>query len=196
LGFGISISEFDIFEPTSPLYMNRNLLLTAALIAAIACRQQSKPVTTATDTIADTDSSAIKQADSTGIVSGPDTALIKTDTAILRPEKLIGKWLRPVPGRDKETQGFDLRKDGSAYPINMHTLVYEKWALSKDTLLLWNHTEGVHEKDSAATVDTTLVKELTDTTLVIFPVKAAEGYLEEYEKKVEQGTKGKRKKQK
>lgn len=176
--------------------MKRNLLLTAMFITAIACRQQSKPVKTVTDTIADTDSSLIKQADSTGIVPVPDSALINADTATYKPEQLIGKWLRPVQGRGKETQGFDLRKDGSAHSINMYTLVYEKWALSKDTLLLWNHTEGVHQKDSAATIDTALIKGLTDTTLVIFPIKAAEGYLEEYERKIEKGTGAKRKKQK
>jgi len=176
--------------------MNRNLLLTAMIITALACTHQSKPAKTATDTLADVDSSLIKQADSTGIAPLPDTSFIKADTVSYEPKALIGKWLRPVPGRDKETQGFDLRKDGSAHSINMYTLVYEKWALSKDTLLLWNHTEGVHLKDSAATVDTTIIKDLSDTTLVIFPVKAAEGYLEKYEKKIEKGGRVKGKKQK
>jgi hypothetical protein len=176
--------------------MNRNLLLTAMIITALACRQQPKTAKTVTDTVADVDSSLIKQADSTGIAPLPDTSFIKADTVSYEPKRLIGKWLRPVPGRDKETQGFDLRKDGSAHSINMYTLVYEKWALSKDTLLLWNHTEGVHQKDSAATVDTTIIKDLTDTTLVIFPVKAAEGYLEEYEKKIEKEGRAKGKKQK
>ena len=176
--------------------MNRNLLLIAMFITALACRHQSKPATTATDTLTDVDSSLVKQADSTGIAPLPDTTFIKADTISYEPAALIGKWLRPVPGRDKEMQGFDLRKDSAAHSINMYTLVYEKWALSKDTLLLWNHTEGVHQKDSAATVDTTIIKELTDTTLVIFPVKAAEGYLEKYEKKIEKAGRAKGKKQK
>ena len=171
--------------------MNRNLLLTAMLIAAVACGQQQRQAKPVIDTVADVDSSLIKQADSTGIAPLPDTAFISADTVSYQPEQLIGKWLRPVPGVDKQMQGFDLRKDSNAHSINMYTLVYEKWALSKDTLLLWNHTEGVHQKDSAATVDTTIIKDLTDTTLVLFPVKAAEGYLEKYEKKMEKRGRGK-----
>lgn len=194
LGFGIWILGFLIWYLWS--HMNRNLLLTAMFITALACRHQTKPAKPATDTVADVDSSLVKQADSTGIAPLPDTAFIEADTISYTPEGLTGKWLRPVPGRDKEMQGFDLRKDGSAHSINMYTLVYEKWALSKDTLLLWNHTEGVHEKDSAATVDTTIIKDLTDTTLVIFPVKAADGYLEKYERKIEKGGRANRKKQK
>ena len=176
--------------------MNRYLLLIAMLIAAVACRHQQRQAKPVIDTVADVDSSLIKHADSTGIAPLPDTALIAADTVSYEPEKLIGKWLRLVPGFDKQTQGFDLKKDSIARSINMYTLVYEKWALSKDTLLLWNHTEGVHQKDSAATVDTTIIKELTDTTLVLFPVKAAEGYLEKYERKIEKGGRGKGKKQK
>jgi hypothetical protein len=177
--------------------MTRNLLLLAIFISAVmACRQSSRTAKPLEDTVADVDSSLVKQADSTGIAPLPDTALIAPDTVNYQPGQLVGKWLRPVPGRDKETQGFDLRKDGSAHSINMYTFVYEKWALSRDTLLLWNHTEGVHQKDSAATIDTTIIKTLTDTTLVLFPVKAAEGYLEKYEKKIEKGGRGKGKKQK
>lgn len=172
--------------------MNRNLLLIAMFIATtVACRQQRRQAKPVVDTVADVDSSLIKQADSTGIAPLPDTAFITADTVSYQPEQLIGKWLRPVPGVDKQMQGFDLKKDSSAYSINMYTLVYEKWALSKDTLLLWNHTEGVHQKDSAASVDTTIIKDLTDTTLLLFPVKAAEGYLEKYEKKMEKGRRGK-----
>lgn len=162
----------------------------------MACGQQSRQQRADTDTVADADSSLVKQSDSTGIAPLPDTAFISPDTVNYQPEQLVGIWLRPVPGRDKETQGFDLREDGSAHSINMYTFIYEKWALSRDTLLLWNHIEGVHQKDSAATVDTTLIRTLTDTTLVLFPVKAADGYLEKYEKKIEKRGRAKGKKQK
>ncbi|KAA2244881.1 lipocalin family protein [Chitinophaga agrisoli] len=154
-------------------------LLTCCIVFA-ACRQRAK-----TDTPAgDEDSSLMAVTDSSRIAPGPDTSFIQPDTVSYRPEQLLGKWLQPVPGLDKEKQGFDLRKDSVARSINMYTLVYEKWALVKDTLLLWNHTEGVHDKDSAATIDTTIIKTLTDSTLVLFPVKAAEGYLEQYEKDI------------
>jgi hypothetical protein len=42
--------------------------------------------------------------------------------------------------------------------------------------------EGAQQKDSAVVIDTTLIRALTDTSLVLFPIKAAEGYLEEYKK--------------
>ena len=155
------------------------LFLLALFVGLAACRQGAK-----TDSPAgEEDSSLMEVADSSGIAPGPDTSFIQPDTVSYRPEQLLGKWLQPVPGLDKERQGFDLRKDSVARSINMYTLVYEKWALVKDTLLLWNHTE-VEKKDSAATIDTAIIKTLTDSTLILFPIKAAEGYLEKYEKEI------------
>lgn len=125
------------------------------------------------------DSSLISIADSSnaGIT---DSIAAVADTLQIDAAKLIGRWIQPVAGLDKETQGFLLRKNGTAKSINMYTLVYEKWLLTHDTLLLWNHSEGV--KDTSTIVDTTIIKELSDTSLVLFPVKAAEGYVEKYHK--------------
>ncbi|GAA0530274.1 lipocalin-like domain-containing protein [Chitinophaga japonensis] len=159
--------------------MIRHLLVPVLITVFAACSEQPKKP----DPVVTEDSSLLQRIDTAAIAPGPDTAFIQADTATWRPEQLIGKWLRPVPGLDKEMQGFQLKKNGSAVSINMYTLVYEKWELVKDTLLLWNHTEGEQQKDSAATIDTTVIKDLTDSTLVLFPVKAAEGYLEEYQKK-------------
>jgi hypothetical protein len=61
-------------------------------------------------------------------------------------------------------------------------MVYDRWSVSHDTLLFWIHIEGTRQKDSAVVIDTTLIRALTDTSLVLFPIKAAEGYLEEYKK--------------
>ncbi len=123
------------------------------------------------------DSSLISIADSSN-ANVQDSITAVADTLHVDAAKLIGKWIQPVAGLEKEMQGFHLRKNGSAASINMYTLVYEKWELMHDTLLLWNHSEGV--RDTTTVVDTTLIKELTDTTLVLFPVKAAEGYTEKY----------------
>jgi len=156
--------------------MIRHLLVPVLVTALAACREQPKKP----DAAVMEDSSLLQRIDTAAIAPAPDTAFLQPDTATWRPEQLVGKWLRPVQGRDKEMQGFQLKKNGSAVSINMYTLVYEKWELVKDTLLLWNHTQGEQQQDSAATIDTTIIKDLTDSTLVLFPVKAAEGYLEEY----------------
>lgn len=118
-------------------------------------------------------------ADSSDVVTADSTATV-ADTLHVDAAKLIGKWIQPVTGVDKEMQGFLLRKNGTAKSINMYTLVYEKWQLSHDTLFLWNHSEGV--KDTATLVDTTVIKELTDTSLVLAPLKAAAGYTEKYQR--------------
>jgi hypothetical protein len=158
--------------------IKQRLSLLVLLAGAMACRQQAP----ASKTALEVDSSLLEVTDSNSVAPAADSALLTADTISYSPDQLIGKWLQPVPGLDKQKQGFDLRKDSVARSLNMYTLVYEKWGLVKDTLLLWNHTEGVEKKDSAATIDTVIIKELTDSTLILFPVKAAEGYLEKYEK--------------
>lgn len=166
--------------------IKQRLSLLVLLAGMMACRQQAP----ASKAELEDDSSLLEVTDS--IAAAADTALLTADTISYSPDQLIGKWLQPVPGLDKQKQGFDLRKDSVARSLNMYTLVYEKWGLVKDTLLLWNHTEGVEKQDSAATIDTVLIKELTDSTLVLFPVKAAEGYLEKYEKEIVKKVKSKK----
>ena len=149
--------------------------LVCLLILAVACNG-AKHKEVVKEELQD-DSSLVSIADSSnaGIT---DSIAAVADTLQVDAAKLIGRWIQPVAGLDKETQGFQLRKNGTAKSINMYTLVYEKWKLTHDTLLLWNHSEGV--KDTSTIVDTTIIKELSDTTLVLFPVKAAEGYVEKY----------------
>ncbi|WP_143309490.1 lipocalin-like domain-containing protein [Chitinophaga vietnamensis] len=126
------------------------------------------------------DDSLVGIADSSDVVTVDSTTAAVADTLHVDAAKLIGKWIQPVTGVDKEMQGFQLRKNGTAKSINMYTLVYEKWLLSHDTLFLWNHSEGV--KDTTTLVDTTVIKELTDTSLVLAPLKAAAGYKERYQR--------------
>ncbi|UKJ09265.1 lipocalin family protein [Solitalea lacus] len=80
-------------------------------------------------------------------------------------EKLIGKWVQPIPGQESQKQGFQLNSDGTASSINMHTLLYDKWQLKGDTLLLWNHSVGV--KNPIAGIDTCIIYNLTDSTLIL-----------------------------
>ena len=153
------------------------LNLACLLALAVACNPAKQKAEK--EALPD-DSSLVITADSSNAGITDSIAAVADDTLHIDAAKLIGRWIQPVAGLDKETQGFQLRKNGAARSINMYTLVYEKWELTHDTLLLWNHSEGV--KDTSTIVDTTIIKELSDTSLVLFPVKAAEGYVEKYRK--------------
>lgn len=151
--------------------------LVCLLILAGACNGAKNKEVTKEELQGDSSLVSIADSSNAGIT---DSIAAVADTLHVDAAKLIGKWMQPVAGLDKETQGFQLRKNGTAKSINMYTLVYEKWRLTHDTLLLWNHSEGV--KDTSTIVDTTIIKELSDTSLVLFPVKAADGYVEKYRK--------------
>jgi hypothetical protein len=163
--------------------MKKCIVLTASLISLYACQPSSGP---STNTITSRDSSLIEVPDTTPV------QIITTDTVTYNADQLVGTWLQPVPGVDKEMQGFLLKKNGKAVSVNTYSMVYDKWQLQHDTLLLWNHAEGTHSKDTAATIDTTIIKLLTDSSLVLFPVKAVPGYEEQYIKERVAGRKSKR----
>lgn len=147
--------------------------LLPLLLLLIAC----KPKKGSVPEEAAHDSSLLVVTDSSN-AGVTDSIAAVTDTLRVDTAKLIGKWIQPVAGLDKEMQGFQLRKNGTAKSINMYTLIYDKWTLNNDTLFLWSHSEGV--KDTAAVIDTTIIRELSDTSLVLFPLKAAEGYTDRY----------------
>ncbi|SHL88536.1 Lipocalin-like [Chitinophaga jiangningensis] len=149
----------------------QKVLLLTGLVGMAACGNSGKEETEYVH-----DSSLLSIDSSNAIVTDSTTAV--ADTLHIDTTRLIGKWIQPVQGLDKEMQGFQLKKNGVAKSINMYTLVYERWQVMHDTLLLWNHSDGV--RDTTTIVDTTIIRELTDTSLVLFPVKAAEGYTERY----------------
>lgn len=160
--------------------MKKCLVLSVICTVITAACQQ--PSSSSQNTPAE-DSSLIDVVDTVTPETIIDSAtLLKADTVSYTEDQLLGKWMQPVPGVEKATQGFQLKKKGAITSINTYSLVYDKWSVSHDTLLLWSHAEGTQQKDSAAIIDTTLIKALTDSTLVLFPIKAAEGYLEEYKK--------------
>lgn len=160
--------------------MKKCLVLSViCTVITAACQQPSSSSKTHTPE----DSSLIDVVDTVIPETITDSVtLVKADTISYTEDQLLGKWLQPVPGVDKATQGFLLKKKGAITSINTYSIIYDKWSVSHDTLLLWSHAEGSQQKDSAAVIDTTLIKSLTDTSLVLFPIKAAEGYLEEYKK--------------
>ncbi|WP_142718491.1 lipocalin family protein [Chryseobacterium rhizoplanae] len=83
-------------------------------------------------------------------------------------EKLIGKWLQPIAGQQKEKQGFELQENGTASSLNIHTLLYDGWKLSEDTIYLSYHTEGV--KLISKGIDTLVIKEVDDSELILSPI--------------------------
>jgi len=169
--------------------MKKCIVLAASLTILCACEPSSGPASNITSR----DSSLIDVPDSTSMQMTDSVAILATtDTVTYKADQLVGKWLQPVPGLDKEKQGFLLTKNGKAVSINTYSLVYDKWLLQHDTLLLWNHAEGTFSKDTAATIDTMIIRSLTDTTLILFPIKAVPGYQEQYTKEKVDRRKGKR----
>ncbi|MDH7463807.1 lipocalin family protein [Chitinophagaceae bacterium 26-R-25] len=100
-----------------------------------------------------------------------ETATVGKDSVVPDKPQIIGRWTQPIPGMEKEMQGFELLPDGSAKSINSATLLYTKWWLKTDTLTLvtksiGNHTEGIdttsyhivaHTQDSLILKDNELI---------------------------------------
>lgn len=94
--------------------------------------------------------------------------------------ELTGKWLQPIPGQEKEKQGFELHDNGVASSLNMHTLLYDQWKVSRDTLFLWYHTEGV--RNVSNDIDTLLIKSLDNNQLTVTPLIGSSGMEQTYNK--------------
>lgn len=77
-----------------------------------------------------------------------ETAKVGKDSVASDRPQILGRWTEPIPGMEKEMQGFEILPDSSAKSINSATLLYIKWWLKQDTLTLvtrsiGNHTEGI-----------------------------------------------------
>jgi hypothetical protein len=168
--------------------MKKCIALASSLFILYACQPSSEPAST----ISARDSSLIAVPDSMPMQIVDSVAIVATtDTITYKEDQLVGRWLQPVAGLEKELQGFQLRKKGKAFSINTYAVIYDRWQLRHDTLLLWSYLEGGHKEDTAAVIDTTIIRSLTDTTLVLYPIKAVMGYQEKYTKEKVDGTKGK-----
>jgi len=66
-------------------------------------------------------------------------------------ELLVGSWVERNPIHEKEFQGMTLRDDGTAESINMATLLYKKWWIEQDSLVLVYQSIG----NKVTFVDTT-----------------------------------------
>lgn len=155
--------------------MNYRTIVPVFLLLITACHSPA-PKTGTADSVTVADTLTELQ------VIVPDTpkVAVVADSVSIDSTAIFGKWTQPVQGIDSISQGFQLKKNGTASSINMETLKYDKWKLFKDTLLLWSHSVGVANR--SATIDTLLIKTLNDTVLVAWPTTAAIGYLETFKR--------------
>ncbi|SCB97027.1 Lipocalin-like [Chitinophaga costaii] len=166
--------------------MQKIALLSLALMPALffwpSCRQQTAPGNTHTDTLHSHDSSLLSPilSDTTPVIN--DRADHK-DSLLVTEQQMIGRWTRPVAGKENETEGFDLKKKGYIRSLNTthFSTVYEKWELKKDTLILRSHQQW--DEEPVITIDTALILDISDSSLAIFPIRAAAGYEERYTRK-------------
>lgn len=169
--------------------MKKCIVLASSLFVLYACQPSAGPASA----IEARDSSLIAVPDSTPMQIVDSVAIVATtDTITYTEDQLLGKWLQPVAGLEKELQGFQLRKKGKAFSINTYAVIYDRWQLRHDTLLLWSYMEAAHNGDTAAVIDTTIIRSLTDTTLILYPIKAVTGYQEKYTREKADGRKGKK----
>ena len=82
-----------------------------------------------------------KTTDSTAVKTEAPATTTESAPAITN-EPIIGKWIHPVPGSEKEKEGFELKADGKATSINMATLIYESWKLEGNKLTLQALSKG------------------------------------------------------
>lgn len=159
--------------------MQKFALLSISFCFLLACKQKTTPITTHTDTIVPVKDTAHAN---TTLVTAVDTAVMppQNDTIVVTEPQLIGKWTRPVEGLENKTEGFELKKQGKIRSINSTPLgmVYDNWALHTDTLILSSHRALVKEPEEV--IDTSIIRSISDTSLILFPIRAAEGYEERY----------------
>jgi len=90
---------------------------------------------------------------------------------------LTGSWVQPNPINEKEVQGFELKKDGSAESINMATLVFKKWWVENGKLTLVAESIG----NGSSSIDTTIYEIIKNTDKEL-ELKQGD-YIEKYTKK-------------
>jgi len=89
-------------------------------------------------------------------------------------DKFIGSWVQSNPINEKEVQGFNLKKDGTAESINMATLKYKNWWYEGDQLNLV--VESIGNKISFLDTTTYEVTKVTDKELELKNGQITEQY--------------------
>ena len=144
--------------------MKKNIfILGACLFLLQACgKKEKQESTTATE-------------DSTAVATEAPAPTTESAPAIaVANNEVVGKWVHPVAGSEKENEGFELKADGKASSINMATLIYDSWKLEGNKLTLQalskgNGSESKFEdvytvsKDEKGTISITSANDATAT---------------------------------
>ena len=80
-------------------------------------------------------------------------------------DDLVGTWLRPVPNRPEETQGFELHKKGKAVAVNIPKTTYRTWYVSDDHLVLTG--QDTSNGTPLLFTDTYVIHSVSDSMLVL-----------------------------
>lgn len=57
-------------------------------------------------------------------------------------KQFVGNWIEIMPANPMIVQGVTLNEDGTAASIGMKTLLYTKWELDKESIILWGQSIG------------------------------------------------------
>lgn len=80
-------------------------------------------------------------------------------------EQLTGVWIQPIPGQPGKIQGMELKSDGTASSVNMHTLLYESWTRKGDNLILKGKSIG--NRQTINFIDTLTIEKLSADSLIL-----------------------------
>ncbi len=97
-------------------------------------------------------------------------------TEIFKAEELVitahspyfyiqGTWVEPNPINSSELQGMTLKEDGTASSVGMATLIFTKWVLDGEKLLLTSRSIG--NKQTLEGVDTLQIVTLDADSLIL-----------------------------
>ncbi len=76
-----------------------------------------------------------------------------------------GTWLQPNPINSSESQGVTLNEDGTAVSVGMATLLFKKWELLDNKLML--SSESIGNRQTLIGVDTLQIVKLDADSLVL-----------------------------
>ena len=80
-------------------------------------------------------------------------------------KNFLGNWIEVMPPDLKYIQGFTLDKSGVASSIGMATLVYTKWEVKSDSMILWG--KSIANGQTIDFSDTLHILKITNDSLIL-----------------------------
>ncbi|MEG0024959.1 MAG: lipocalin family protein [Akkermansia sp.] len=78
---------------------------------------------------------------------------------------ITGTWVQPIPGQSGKVQGIQLKDNGQASSVNMHTLCYTSWTQDGNTVTLNGKSLG--NQRTLTFSNKAVIKKLTTDTLIL-----------------------------